>query len=326
MMLSPTSAASSTEPQLGPTSARAEKSRARVRYNMAMKWLRRVHLFAGLFMTPWVFLYGITGFLFNHPETLSDREVHFAGRSELAGTALEEFPNAKRMAEDVVAALNARGGGGDEEYRLVDRDSATLSRTLFVTATGDGGEHSVRFDPDSAEIFVRSSVKSGPPAPRWPGGAKLALPVTPHDRLARGVPEVLTKLGVKATEVAVRTPPELLCTVEREGRRWHVAYNIETGAISGSPVEEQSKRLSSRLFLTRMHLAYTYPSQFDARWFWAIAVDAMFVSMVFWGFSGLLMWWQMKKLRAWGAVTLVLSVLAATALALGMHEVLSFRA
>ena len=51
----------------------------------------------------------------------------------------------------------------------------------------------------------------------------------------------------------------------------------------------------------------------------------MFVSMVFWGISGMLMWWQMKKLRGWGAVTLVLS-LSAAALAVGMHEVLASRA
>jgi hypothetical protein len=77
--------------------------------------------------------------------------------------------------------------------------------------------------------------------------------------------------------------------------------------------------------LTGLHLSFTYPARFDARWLWAVAVDAMFVAMVFWGMSGLAMWWQMKKLRVWGIVTLALSIAVATAMALGMHEVLASR-
>ena len=33
-----------------------------------IKFLRRIHLYAGLFLLPWVFLYGVTGAMFNHQE------------------------------------------------------------------------------------------------------------------------------------------------------------------------------------------------------------------------------------------------------------------
>ena len=82
-------------------------SRARIRYNAALKFLRRAHLFAGLFMAPWVLLYGVTGFLFNHPEAFPDREVRTAGQTELVGTALEDFPTAPQLADRVVV-LSAR--------------------------------------------------------------------------------------------------------------------------------------------------------------------------------------------------------------------------
>jgi hypothetical protein len=74
-----------------------------------------------------------------------------------------------------------------------------------------------------------------------------------------------------------------------------------------------------------MHLAFTYPSRVDVRWFWAVAVDAMFVAMVFWGLSGILMWWQMKNQRRWGIATLLVSALVATALAAGMHDILALQ-
>ena len=150
-----------------PSSASSTQSRARVRYTAALKWLRRIHLYSGLFMTPWVFLYGITGFLFNHPDAFSDRAVRYAGRAELKGTALEDFPTAPQMAEDLVKTLNSRDGV--KEYRLIDRESSALSRTLTITATGKGEEHSVRFDPDSSDVLIRSMAGKNKSAAKWPG-------------------------------------------------------------------------------------------------------------------------------------------------------------
>ena len=49
----------------------------------------------------------------------------------------------------------------------------------------------------------------------------------------------------------------------------------------------------------------------------------MALVMVFWGLSGVLMWWQIKATRRVGAVVLLVSLLAAAAAGVGMHEVLS---
>ncbi len=49
----------------------------------------------------------------------------------------------------------------------------------------------------------------------------------------------------------------------------------------------------------------------------------MFVSMVGWGTTGLLMWWQMKNVRKVGLIVLVASAVVATALTIGMHRILS---
>ena len=301
------------------------QSRARVRYNAALKLVRRVHLFAGLFMTPWVFLYGVTGFLFNHPDAFPDRDVHTVGRADLSGTALEAFPTAPELAEHIVGALNAEVG--TQRFQLIDCAGATYSRPLFVTATGAGREHSVRVDPETGECIIRSTTLAEGTAAHvpWPGTSSVRLADSPRERLAMGVPALLAKLGIEVDATAIRNPPDLLFTIDQAGQRWRVSYNLQTAAITARPAADAGSRLSTRQFLTRMHLAYTYPGRMDASWFWAVAVDAMFVAMVFWGISGLLMWWQMKSLRFWGTATLILSVATADALAVGMHEVLASR-
>ena len=56
---------------------------------------------------------------------------------------------------------------------------------------------------------------------------------------------------------------------------------------------------------------------------WALIVDAMAFVMVFWGASGLLMWWQIKATRRLGVVVVLLSVVAAVWMGIGMHEMLT---
>jgi hypothetical protein len=313
-----------TARSVDPDGSSRAASRARVRYNAALKLVRRVHLFAGLLMTPWVFLYGVTGFLFNHPGAVADREVRTVGRAEVVGTALADFPTAPELADRLVEALNTTAG--TPSFRSVDRNDAVYSRALFVTATGNGREHSVRFDPDTGEAFIRSTTASDTrPEDTWTGGTSVKLEDSPRDRLARGIPALLAKLGIAADSTVIRTPPDLICTVEEKAQRWRIAYNLQSGAISARPANAAEGRLSTRRFLTGMHLAFTYPSRVETRWFWAVAVDAMAVAMVFWGTSGLLMWWQLKRLRRWGLVALISSAAFATLMAIGMHESLTAR-
>jgi hypothetical protein len=111
------------------------------------------------------------------------------------------------------------------------------------------------------------------------------------------------------------------------GKPWIVTYNAQTGSVAGKPADDPApaEEMSTRRFLTRLHLAHGYPGEQNARWFWAVVVDAMAFVMVFWGVSGIFMWWQIKATRKFGFLVLVLSVAAATALGLGMHEALTTR-
>ena len=91
-----------------------------------------------------------------------------------------------------------------------------------------------------------------------------------------------------------------------------------------SVVGSEAKDLSTRDFLIQLHRAHGYGIMRDARHFWAYSVDLMFLSMTFWGLSGLFMWWQLKKMRRAGALTLLISTATAAALAYGMHAQLVY--
>ena len=71
-----------------------------------MHLVRRTHLYVGLFLFPWAILYGLTGFLFNHPTVLADAPTTHFNRDDVAGTPLESAPTPREQATAVLANLN----------------------------------------------------------------------------------------------------------------------------------------------------------------------------------------------------------------------------
>jgi hypothetical protein len=313
-----------------------------------MHQVRRAHLYLGLFLFPWAVLYGVTAFLFNHPTAFSDQPTTTFGRSETAGTPLEQLPSPAEQAAAVVAQLNDRHRP-TEPYTLADPAKAGYLREFaFATVKADGKTVSVLVDVKNGGGTVRMAADAPPkppaekapfavgtqPAPKGEGrrpkadtaprsdGVFLSQPLP---ELVKGaVPTILERTGYPAGEVSVTSVPELTFRVSAGGTVWTANYNPMTGSVTGKPADaETAPELSARRFLLRLHTAHGYPGEPNARWFWAVIVDVMAAVMCFWGVSGLFMWWQIKATRRAGAVVLVLSAAAATALGFAMHQAMT---
>ena len=317
-----------------------------------MHAVRRGHLYLGLFLLPWAVLYGVTGFLFNHPTAFSDQETATFSAASVADTPMGSLPLPAAVAGRVVAGLNERAENGDS-YTLADPSDAKYGpRSLaFATAmTADGRKVAVLFDVVSGGGTVReqpaSPVVEPAPAPfaiRSPpgsdrGGSKnapgarsadvgLVLADPLHERVQAAVPVAVRSAGfADPTEVTVTSVPDLTFRMtDRGGLVWRVTYNALTGAVAGNPLDDAttSEPISVRRFLTRLHLSHGYPNDGGPKWYWAVIVDAMAFVMVFWGVSGLLMWWQIKATRRVGIPVIAASLASATALAMGMHAMIT---
>ena len=308
-----------TEQHATDTAKSASALRPRPLSRRVMHRIRRLHLYLGLFLLPWVLLYGVSGFLFNHPSTFPDQPTRTFGPEEMRGTPLEGMPTPAGMAEEVVASLNEKGGS----YSVVRPDEARFSRSrVTVQARGSGVEHAVVVDLTDGTGTVRT--KPSVDEPTAPFAAKSGVRTTLPDRLQNGTPVVLRKMGLDADEItAPGTLPDLTFYMEADGQVWKVTYQPQRGGVSGRPADAPLQGLSTRRFLTQLHLAREYPSGVGVRWYWAVVVDAMAFVMVFWAVSGLFMWWQIKAVRGWGAVVLAVSAAIAMLLAVGMHGALS---
>ena len=123
-----------------------------------------MHLYAGLFMTPWVFLYGGTALLFNHPTAFSDQEIRPIAAADLAATPIADFPTPASLAARVVEALNEPSESEEDDaakpntFRLVRPEEAAYPREYQTTVSEGGRDHTLRLDLTTRSGSVRSGA------------------------------------------------------------------------------------------------------------------------------------------------------------------------
>jgi hypothetical protein len=308
-----------------------------------MHFVRRTHLYLGLFLFPWAILYGITGFLFNHPTIFADAPTTHFGRADVVGTPLESAPTPREQAIAVLAALNNQQKPATP-YTLGDGNAHYGTRETFVaTVKADARTFFVVYDPKTysgiiRETTTRAVTEKAPfatasgEAPRQrgmgmmgpmkhnPAGVKIEDSMV--DRIKAAVPIIMDRKGFPKGEVTVTNAPDIKFPVIAEGQLWTATYNPVTTNVSGTAGPEKSD-LSARTFLLRLHLSRGYPGEVTTKWFWAVGVDAIALTLCFWGISGLFMWWQIKATHRAGLVVLALSAITATALGVGMYDMLA---
>ena len=335
--------------ELSASGSEFRADRRRPPYRAFVQLLRRAHLYAGLLMLPWVVLYGATAFLFNHPAVFGDQPTTAFGRDALAGTPMETPPAPAELAALVVAALQTCAAPGTN-YSLLDPGQARYTREFaFATVKGEGRETNVLIDvtgsggtvrtrtvpqakPEEAAPFAVGGRPAGGPSGRGGGGSRgtarggegLKLDDPLHERVAASIPKVLERTGTPAGEIAVTSVPDLSFLMDADGKTWRVTYNPQTGIVSGRPGDEPvAEPPTIRRFLTRLHTTHGYPADVNARWTWAVIVDVMAAIMLFWAFSGILMWWQLKSTRRYGLAVLLVSAAAAAWIGYEMHALMA---
>ena len=300
-----------------------------------------MHLYIGVFLFPWAMLYGVTGFLFNHPTFFADSPAISFTQEDLAGTDLESLPDLPTQAQAVVTALNA-AKQPPTPYRLGSGEIYYANRDVFV-ATAKVGPRSffVTFDPAVSSGLIRESTPSGPvpepapfataqaegprqrgmgnsgPAHEAPTGLQLSDSIV--ERLKKSLPIVMERKGIPDAEITLTTSPDIRLPIDVGGEFWTATFNPLTTAVAGVKGEKTSN-LTLRTFLLRMHLTRGYPGEVNLKWGWAVGVDSIAIALCFWGVSGILMWWQIKSTRRAGLVVLAVSSILATLLTIGMNQ------
>jgi hypothetical protein len=293
----------------------------------ALLLLRRIHLYTGLFLLPWVLLYGVTAFFFNHPGAFTATSVRVLDERALEGSAFAQPIDPQALAVEVTSALReharAQRPAGTPHVFGEPRQARMSGGFAFLAREerGDGSvlDHNLRaeWDGRAARLATRpGSAESESAGDRAPFAVArgLGLDPDPVEERRRDVSGILAASNVDAADATVRGAPVLEFDLTVDGAPWRATYKLREQSLAAHPVQGEREALPARSFLTRLHQMHGYPADFGARSLWALIVDVMAASMVCWAVSGLLMWWPMKRLRVPGAIAIGLSQAAAAPL------------
>lgn len=323
--------------------------RRRRRWASALMIVRRTHMVLGLLLMPWALLYGVSGYLFNHPTHFQDANMRAFGAAEFQGTFLEHGLDAEQSARQLVERLNQRFG--ETQTLVLDRAMPAAFASEFIFASADSDEETVSLllhrdgsggtvhttkksskssiEPVAARFDI-ASVATKPESTVKVDASSIASirPIEPMVVEALDRAQVLEAVEVIASRLdsrfadrkfRVTSIPELQVHIRDGEQTWVSRYNAISGAVTSKLANIEPKPLPTwRRFLTRMHTTHGYPLDRNARWVWAIVVDVMSGVLVFLGISGLVMWWQIKRTRPWGSVALVVSIVFAIGLRASM--------
>jgi len=267
----------------------------------AVKIIRRIHLYLGLTLVPWVLLYGATALLFNHGDWFTERDYRAVDAVALSGLPTPESLAAKAVTDLKVAGLE-----------LVPETAQFVGHLSF---RGKSETHRARLslDPAGAGGLLRMSPKPAD-GPAWTGGLNdwAPVPKTVEADLKKSALDAANAKGAGLSGLALRGYPSVRFQVRDQGtlRTVELELDGEMEVTAGDGVAPLRNRLM------RLHVSHGRPGYGGSRWWWSFMVDIMGLAMLLWGCTGLIMWWTIRPTRLTGAVALgtgvsVISVLAA---------------
>src|SRR5204862_6189765 len=161
--------------------------------------IRRLHLYAGLFMIPWVALYAFTGFLFNHGLWLPEHPTISFGPDVTRGTPLEGLADAATLADEVTDVLRerARADGRSSNMRIVEPGRAMFEGDDILTAKSvvGGTEHNFIFYRSGGGV-VRCRRDPNTGSSPFDCNEGVFGSQVPSQRITQALPTVCARLGL----------------------------------------------------------------------------------------------------------------------------------
>lgn len=279
--MSSVTAALPQRPQPAPGQPRlVAAGRSTQRKAAIMRWLRRAHLYSGLLLLPWVLIYGISGFLFNHGGSSSTSRIVPVAAADRVGLA----PDSDEMGTRLMAAL----------HQDVDNHETILTGSWSFDfkdpATNKNYRLSLPTDGSDGTL-TESRTRGSRTTLRYPGDT-----YEPEHAAAEQVAQAtLATLGITPNDLRVVGGPSL--RVIANDLRWSATLTRDRATKSSVDTFDFGR------LMRRLHVTHGYGRPDWSRIAWAVIVDIMSFAMVLWAISGVVMWWQKRSLRKSGAIT-----------------------
>ncbi len=280
--------------------------------------IRRVHLYTGLFLLPWVLLYGITGAMFNHQGLLPEAVIQDISPDELRDTSLANLQSPEQLAQQVVEALQDASPG--VAIKLSDNHGAEFNNDIILEVSASDRLHVVQIDPIDRSARVVELSEKEQLQPLLEDIRNVSLSDNPYELARQAVPQIMSAAGIDSSRPAKpRGWCKLNFLASVNGEPARVTYVLRDGHVDVTKFDG-NHGMTPRHFFLRLHTSHGQPPHWNGRMIWSVILDAMAIAMVTWALTGLFMWWQLKRARLIGSVVIAASVASSILIYMSMLD------
>nr|WP_299272502.1 PepSY domain-containing protein [uncultured Psychroserpens sp.] len=275
------------------------------------KFNRRIHLYAGLFMIPYIFIFGLSGIIFNHPTILNDRsfDSFILDKEESFAST---FPDVEKLATSITNSIVRDGLISNPEIKNIKYNG-----TMILRSMNDVADYRMNVDIPTSKVqlltlpdFVNNTEVSS--------GNYATSNINSKDLLYKAE-QVLKKQDIVPGKSRIQRIPNLEFDLENDTGNYRVTYNYTSGNYRVNDLGKRKFKLN--YLLTNLHQVHGYPvAGFSVQWLWVFFADSLAVLMIIWAISGLIMWFKMKRLFTIGVILLSISMLVFIIILINSYE------
>ncbi|MEH6536807.1 MAG: hypothetical protein V7719_10460 [Psychroserpens sp.] len=273
---------------------------------------RRVHMYAGLIMIPYLFVFGLSALLFNHPTWLINRNSEtFTLNEEHSFNNM--FPNLDILANSVKDSLVDKGELFKGKITDVDYDNLMILRNI-----NDLEDYRVKVDIPSSRIEIMSLPDFVDNTTVSRGHIKLDSLVSTYD-LFENMENILREKQLIPGKSRVQRIPNLTFNVSHNDKDYKVEYNLTNGNYRVRNLNNREFKMN--YFLVNLHQVHGYPTNgFSVKWMWVFFADCLAFLLIVWAISGLIMWYKMKRYFVIGTLVLCITIIISLYLLFSQYE------
>lgn len=285
---------------------------AKSKYNF-FKLNRRIHLYAGLFMIPYIFLFGLSGLMFNHASFMgqgrSVESFQLEGENKLSNL----FPNIETLATIIADSVKTQKNITD--FTL---NNIKYNNTMVLRYTNKEADHRIQVDIPTNNIQImtlpdfveNNTVERG----------TIALPYKLNtEELLGKVENIIANRGIDSVSSRLQRVPFLEFDLTTNEYNYRVIYDLQSGNYRIADLDQ--RKFKWNYFFTNLHQVAGYPvGGFSLEWMYVFFADSLALLMIIWAISGLIMWYKMKRQFVIGLVLLVISIALALVIMVNQYE------
>lgn len=273
-----------------------------------LRWIRRLHLYCGLAMLPWVLLYAVSGFLFNHPAISSKPGVHRFTKEQLPPSILAPMPDPAAAAAAMTEQLRQHATEATIEPRA--EPAPSYSGSLSARGTQQDQQLSVFLSLKTGNGSVRLTPVEPEPVPDALASLEEISVDSLDPAVFEGIARALAQQHVgEPTELTLSRAPKLRFGLTIDDEPWILTFDPKARTLEYERADVEPEVRLARV-LARLHMTHVYPASFGVPWIHALVVDLTIICLVLWCMTGLVMWWQLRRLRRIGWVVMLSGLVA----------------